>query len=275
MRTAAGYTSLNIALACVLLGAAVTTSARAASTTIEASFNGQQPEMPKRLLRDGMPTTCAVEAFPGTFDQSALWQRFRFCNSAATEQCFTAIFDEGDCRDDVHIMAYVDSFDPDDLATNYAGDTGASDSMPFSFVVPAGAQFFIVAQTNFPDVDCSFGFTVNTTPCSAVAPLLSGVGLAVAAAALLVVGAFMVMRRSRQALPAFALCAVITAFAGPAAAPLAADPTPGPSRACALSCSAAYRACAKDQCDSSASDQDVPCLQGCRQDYEDCLEACS
>ncbi len=268
-----GSTRIALALA-VLLGCAFPLTARGASTTIHAAFDGEQPEMPTRLFRDGSPTTCTMEAFPGVFDESAFWQAFRFCNSAGTELCFTTTFDEGNCGDDVHIMAYVNSFDPNDLAMNYAGDIGASDSLPFSFVVPAGAPFFIVAQTNFGAADCSFGFTVDAMRCGAPAPLLSGMALGVLAGALLVI-AFVALRRSRQNLPALIALAALIAFAGPAAAPLAADPTPAPPRACALGCSRAYQGCAKAQCDSSASDKDRACLEQCQDEYQDCLAACS
>jgi hypothetical protein len=269
-----GFLRVGLALA-VWLGAAFPPAAGAATTTIQAAFDGTQPEMPMRLDRFGPPSTCAMEPFPGTFDQEAFWQRFRFCNSAATELCFTAIFDQGNCGDDVHLMAYVNNFDPNNLAMNYAGDTGVSDSLPFSFVVPAGGQFFIVAQTNFGFADCAFSFTVDAMRCGAPAPLLSGAALALAVCTLLGI-AFVAMRHSRHALPVLMLLAGLVAFAGPAAAPLAADPTPAPPRACALACSRAYQICARDRCNSSASDEDKECLiEECQGTYRDCLADCS
>jgi hypothetical protein len=257
-----------------LLGVTLAAGAtRAATTTVHAAFNGDEPQMPDRLFRDGSPTTCAMEAFPGDFPGPAQWQRFRFCNNGP-ETCFTATFDEGDCGDDVHIMAYVNSFDPSDLQMNYAGDTGASDSLPFSFVVPTGGQFFIVAQTNFGMADCAFSFTVNAMRCATPAPLLSQFAILLALGALSIVAGAAIWR-TRQTLPALMLCAVIAVFAGSAAAPLAAEPTAPPSRVCALSCSAAYKACAKERCDSSAMDTDPDCLRDCQREHQVCLQACS
>ena len=259
----------------LLIGMVVGSVAAAQATTVNAVFNGQEREMPNRLRRDGSATTCEMEPFPGTFAGPSFWQDFLFCNRAE-ETCFTATFDEGSCVDDVHIEAYLSPFDPNDLEANYIGDVGVSDSQPFSFVVPAGARFLIVAQTNFGMADCAFGFTVNALPCpgNGSAPALSGAALALVGGALLLIGA-VALRRPRHALPVLLLCAVIGVLAGPAAAPLAADPTPAePHRQCALNCSAAYRACAAERCDSSAMDKDVVCLTECRRSHDACLQEC-
>ena len=255
-----------------LLGSALPIDAHAATTTIHAAFDGRQPEMPARLLRDGSPTTCEMEAFPGVMLGPSFWQSFAFCNSGA-ETCFTATFDEGTCEDDVHIMAYLDRFDPNDVAMNYRGDVGASDSLPFSFVVPAGARFLIVAQTNFGMAECAFGFTVDAMPCAVHAPLLSSFALAVLACVLGLVG-FSAVRRAPRRVAVLALSAVLVAAAVPAAAPIAAEPTPGAARLCALDCSVAYKTCAKEQCDSGAWDKDPACLMECHRGYEACVQAC-
>lgn len=241
-------------------------------TTVQAAFDGRQPEMPERLLRDGTPTTCQMEAFPGVFASSSFWQSFLFCNSGE-ETCFTATYEGGTCGDEVHLMAYLDRFDPSDLPTNYAGDVGGSKTHTFSFVVPAGARFVIVAQTSFGMADCAFGFSIDAMRCPAPAPLLSGAALALAAGVLLLI-AFAALRRSRRALSALMLCALITVLAGPAAAPVGADPTPAVPRACGLSCSAEYKACAIERCDSGAMDKDPQCLTECRRSYDACVQAC-
>jgi hypothetical protein len=260
------------ALLAVLVGSAFPIDVHAVTTTIHAAFDGRQPEMPARLRRDGSATTCEMEAFPGVFPTGSFWQSFAFCNGGP-ETCFTATFDEGTCGDDVHIMAYLDPFNPNDLPMNYLGDVGASDSQPFSFVVPAGARFLIVAQTNFGAADCSFGFTVDAMRCPAPAPLLSGFAVALAAGVLGLV-AFAAMRRSRQGIAVLALSALIVAAAFPAAAPIAAEPTPSAARSCALDCSAAYKSCATERCDSGAMDQDPECITECHRGYLACVQTC-
>ena len=268
-----GRRLLEIAiLLAALRGCAFPVEARGATTTVQAAFDGRQPAMPARLNRDGSPTICPMETFPGEQPFESFWQSFEFCNGGA-EACFTAIFDEGTCDDDVHLMAYLDRFDPNNLPMNYAGDVGASDSLTFSFVVPAGARFLIVAQTNFGVADCAFGFTVDATKCSMQAPLLSPYAVAAVACALGLVG-FAATRRAPRGAAVLILSTAIVAAAVPAAAPLAAQPTPGPARECVLDCSAAYKTCAKERCDSGAMDKDPACLTECHRGYETCVQAC-
>jgi hypothetical protein len=158
--------------------------------------------------------------------------------------------------------------------TNYIGDVGSTEDGPFSFVVPAGATFLIVAQTNFGPVDCQYSFTIDAMPCAAPAPALSGSGAALAIGGLVLI-AGLALRRARLTLAALVLAATLGTFAGPAAAPLAAaDPTPAPARACDLDCGAQYKTCARQQCDSGTADSDVDCLSACRDTYLSCRSGC-
>ena len=246
--------------------------AAAATTTVQAAFDGRQPEMPQRVLRDGTATMCPMEPYPGTVDLPSFYQTFVFCNGAE-ETCFTTTYLPGTCDDEVHLLAYVDLFDPTDLDMNYAGDLGTSLVDTFSFVVPAGRRFQIVAHTNFGMPECTFGFTVDAMRCTAAAPALSGPALALAACALFLAGAA-ATRRSPRAMVWLILCAVIVGIGGAAAAPTDGDPTPTDARTCGLSCSAEYKACAHEQCDSGAWDKDPECLVQCRRSYDACREAC-
>lgn len=258
------------ALLVALLPAA---AAHGAGTTVTAFFDGSEPEMPDRLERDATATTCEEADFPGVRAGPARYRTFPFCNADA-ERCVTATFDEGTCDDDVHLMAYIGAFDPFDLAQNFAGDVGLSDTQPFSFVVPAGATVLIVAQTNFGTVMCRFGFTVDAMPCAAPAPALSASAGAVALGGLALIAAA-ALRRRRLSLTALIAAAALGAFGTPAAAPLAAaDPTPPPALACELACSAAHKACARATCDSGNADRDAGCLDTCREEYLACRAHC-
>jgi hypothetical protein len=185
--------------AAAFLDGALPAVLHAVPTTIHGVFNGLQPEMPNRINRDFIPSGCAVEPFPGEEAGPALWQSFAFCNTGP-ETCFTAVYDRGDCGFDVHLMAYVDRFDPNDLALNFVGDLGGSDSGPFSFVVPANSRFLIVAQTNVnPFEDCAFSFTIDAMRCATPAPALSPSAVALAIAMLGLI-AFAAMRRMHRGL---------------------------------------------------------------------------
>lgn len=263
----------GLAGAVLLVGSLVAPPARAASTTVHAVFDGSEPEMPQRLLRDGEESTCEMANFPGIVAGPSFYRTFPFCNPGP-DTCFTAVFDAGTCDIDVHLQAYINRFDPTDLTANYVGDLGATETQPFSFVVPAGAVLLIVAQTNFGMADCAFGFTVDAMPCAAPAPALSGSAATLAVGGLLLVAAT-VLRRTRRGLSALVLAATLGAFTGPAAAPLAAaGPTPVSARACELGCSAQHKACARERCDSGRVDRDPTCLDGCRAAYQACRQAC-
>jgi len=212
-----------------------------------------------------------MEPYPGTQDQPAAYQTFTFCNGDA-ETCFTATYLPGTCGDEVHLLAYLNIFNPNDLPTNYAGDLGTI-AGSFSFVVPAGLHFQVVAQTNFGFPECAFGFTVDAMPCVAPAPTLSVAALALSGCVLLLVAAAAI-RRSRFAMLGLMLCAVIAAVGGPAAAPVAADPTPANPRACILACSAELKRCAEERCDSGAWDKNPECLAECRRNFDVCRQAC-
>ena len=91
---------IRIQVAIALLVGVVLPVGAAQATTANAVFNGQERQMPNRLGRDGTPTTCEMEPFPGIFPGPSFWQDFLFCNGDE-ETCFTAIFNEGTCDDDV------------------------------------------------------------------------------------------------------------------------------------------------------------------------------
>lgn len=260
----------GLALAAVLLAAI---PARAATTTINSVFNGSEPEMSQRLFRDGDNSTCDSAPFPGIFDSPSFYRTFPFCNPGP-DTCFTVDFDNGTCDIDVHLEAYANGFDPTDLAANYIGDVGSTEDGPFSFVVPAGEKFLVVAQTNFGPANCQYSFTVNAMTCAAPAPALSGSGAALALAGLALVGV-LALRRTRATLAALALLAILGSFAGPAAAPLAAaDPTPPPANLCDLDCGTQYKACARDVCDVDEADSNLDCLENCRDAFLACRAGC-
>jgi hypothetical protein len=260
--------------AAALLAAALPAPLAAVTTTIESQFTGAEPQMPDRMFRDGSPSTCEMAPFPGLFASRAYWQSFRFCASSA-QTCVTATYDEGNCGDEVHLMAYRGSFNPEDLTANYAGDTGASDSLPFSFVVSPSGPFYIVAQTNFGLTDCQFGFMVEAGPCSTGAPLLSGAGgIVLVGGALLLLGVA-TLRRPRQALAGMALIAAVAVSAGPAVAPVGAGSNePPPNVECLFDCGEVYSACASTICNSGPVDNDPNCLQNCSAAHDMCVQGC-
>jgi len=76
--------------------------------------------MPSRLFRDGIPSTCANKAFPGTSAGSHLYELIRY-QYYGQAQCVTVSY-AAKSTGDVFVAAYNGSFNPASLSTNYLGD---------------------------------------------------------------------------------------------------------------------------------------------------------
>jgi len=136
------------------------------------STSGQQT--PARLFRDGVPSTCdAPKACPGPFGSGSFtFDAYTFTNESNTAQCVTVNYDPntgaGNCNVNAHAIAYLNSFSPTNLCNNYLADVGSSDALPFSFNVPAGANFVVVIAANNPGGTgngCAYQFTVVGNIC--------------------------------------------------------------------------------------------------------------
>ena len=166
-------------------------------------------------------------------------------------------------------MAYLNSFDPNNMAANYLGDVGSSVSQPFSFAVPGGQNFVVVAQTNFGPVLCSYSFSLSGANCVNIgAPALSAWGSAASIILLLLAGGLTLRRRgARRALLGIGVVTVL----------VLAMPRLGSTvdnMSCMTTCSESFAACAATQCGSGAADNDPQCLESCRQTYDACAAAC-
>ena len=152
---------------------------------IAGSWDGTEDTQTNRLFRDGVASTCAApKAFPGTFTSGTqLYETFSFLN-AGPEDCVT--IDVTVSSADTHFSVYLGSYDPTNLALNYLGDIGSSESQAFSVVVPGFSQFVVVANTNFGGDSAlgqTFSFTVEGDSVTTSVPeptslILFGIALA-------------------------------------------------------------------------------------------------
>ncbi|MBP8972715.1 MAG: hypothetical protein KBH93_02475 [Anaerolineae bacterium] len=149
----------------VALFGALVASAQADSTISGSGTLGPGAGvMSARLFRDGVPSGCGAgsKAFPGTLAGDNYYLVFG-PYGAVDASCVTINFDTGTCAYSAHAMAYLDGFNPGNLAEGYLGDVGSSLSQPFSFNIPGGHSFYIVVQSNFGLADvglpCTFSFT--------------------------------------------------------------------------------------------------------------------
>ena len=130
-------------------------SAVSVSYTIDAATPVTQVG---RMTRDGVPSTCATpKAFPGVFNAAALYRHVAsvpLFNRNATATCATIVITpDAACDINVFSSAYLGSFDPANIATNYLADSGSSFGIPvsaasFSFEVLVPASASIVVNLN-------------------------------------------------------------------------------------------------------------------------------
>src|SRR5439155_21474676 len=127
---------------------------------IAGSITAADPTQIGRMDRNGVVSACDfVKEYPGTFDVLARhYDAYTFANNSGATTCVTVTLSSS-CAgaNDIFAAAYLASFDPANLATNYLGDGGNSPhpSTTFSVIVPAGATFVVVVHEVTANAGCS------------------------------------------------------------------------------------------------------------------------
>ena len=137
-----------------------------------ASYPGTSGTQTGRLTRSGAASACgAAKAYPGTFDNAPRsYDAYTFRNAGAAT-CVT--FTVTGCTGDQLILpvAYLGSFNPANIATNYLGDVGSSPAATTSFSVnvPANATVVLVIAEVNPGGGCAgYSVSVDGLSCSPV-----------------------------------------------------------------------------------------------------------
>jgi hypothetical protein len=129
------------------------------------------------LVIDGIPSTCGnSKSCPGFSGPNTPYVAFAFANSTGVDQCVT-VNGTSSCTgiSKIDLTAYLGSFVPSNVCTNYLGDSGAqlgnAESVSSSVTVPAGATFVVVAAAHRPVNDCGqFCFTMSSVACGVTCP---------------------------------------------------------------------------------------------------------
>ena len=131
-------------------------------------IDGSDPTMNARLSRNGIDSTCAGKAFPGTISTAVGYESFAFFNSGP-EECVTVSF-LGTTTN--FVSAYGNSFDPTNLGLNYLGDAGGStfNLSSFSFLAPADSPFLVIVNSVGGTTGGDFSFTVSGDTISVGSP---------------------------------------------------------------------------------------------------------
>jgi Carboxypeptidase regulatory-like domain len=142
----------------------------AASIAKAGAIDAGDPQQAARLGRDSSPSSCAVaKACPaslGTGTRS--FDTYTFANTAGVAACVTVdVTADASCSGNNQIFsaAYLDSYDPQNLCTNYLADEGQSPDLgynAYSFEVPAGRTFVVVVDAVSEGGVCA-GYNVHVS----------------------------------------------------------------------------------------------------------------
>ncbi len=112
----------------------------------------------------GVSNPCpGVSGIPGGRHYDA----YTFTNTSGSPQCVTVSIDATGCVESgVGSVAYLDSFDPNNVCTNYlAHSNGNGPRYTYGFTVPAGRTYIIVVRELSPNIGC-VSYTLRVNPCT-------------------------------------------------------------------------------------------------------------
>jgi hypothetical protein len=142
----------------------------AATITRTGAITADDAQQAARLGRNSVASSCAsAKACPsalGTGNRS--FDQYTFTNASDVTACVTVNIDaDPSCSGTNQILssAYLDSYDPQNLCTNYLADAGQSPDAGFhsySFEVPAGHNFVVVISDVTEGGLCP-GYTVKVS----------------------------------------------------------------------------------------------------------------
>ena len=134
---------------------------------VTGSIDTGDPTQTDRLFRSGVPQTCPASTSCATFGDGLPrhYDSYTFTNTTGATQCVT-IDTNTACTGTnfIFIGAYLGSFDPANICTNWIGDAGSSPNpdQPFQVDVDNGQTLVVVVSEVTPDAGCP-GYTVTIT----------------------------------------------------------------------------------------------------------------
>jgi hypothetical protein len=143
---------------------------------VNGSITTSDPTQIDRLFREGVPQdcdgnlTCSIFGDPTPHHYDA----YTFTNTGTSQQCVTVDTNTG-CTgtNSIFIGAYLGSFDPNNICTNWIGDSGSSPDpqQAFSFDLCDGETVVVVVSEVTPNAGCSsYTVTVSRGLCQQATP---------------------------------------------------------------------------------------------------------
>jgi hypothetical protein len=128
-------------------------------STISGAITGSDPQTNGALAVSGNASTCEAQPVcPGPGDPSPRrYDAHTRTNGAADTLCLVAEVDASSCSGGLFAAAYLGSFDPNNVCTNYLGDIGSPPAGRdyFAFVVPAGQSYSVVVYETTAGAGCA------------------------------------------------------------------------------------------------------------------------
>src|SRR5439155_6175640 len=139
------------------------------------SIAAGDPTQSGRVTRNGIVSTClTAKSFPG-YSNNSPWRydAYTFTNNNPYTACMTVNVTNS-CSNNILSTAYLNSFDPSNITTNYIADAGTSASnMEYAFNAPAGGTFVVVVHEVASGGCANYMLTVSGFACG---PTATGTG---------------------------------------------------------------------------------------------------
>ncbi len=128
-------------------------------TNVTGSIDTSDPTQVDRLFRSGIPQTCPASTTCAIFGDPTPhhYDAYTLTNTTGATQCVTVDTNTACTGTNfIFIAAYLGSFDPNNICTNWIGDAGSSPNpeQTFSFNLDNGQTVVLVVSEATPDAGC-------------------------------------------------------------------------------------------------------------------------
>ncbi|HET9495365.1 MAG TPA: S-layer homology domain-containing protein [Chloroflexia bacterium] len=134
------------------------TATPCANTVIAGSIMTDDIEITGRLVANNVSSECGVQKPTPAVQLTTtlrLADAYTFTNTTGSSQCVTVRLDASTCDQPMYSVAYLESWNPDNLQENYLADQGyLGTNVFYSFDVPAGATYIVVVHMRINDTTC-------------------------------------------------------------------------------------------------------------------------
>ncbi|MEO8285073.1 MAG: S-layer homology domain-containing protein [Chloroflexota bacterium] len=139
------------------------------AVSFTGTITNTDPTQNGRVNRGHPPSTC-LNPSTGVVQNDGFVRHYdthSYTNSTGSTQCVTIRVDNACGDNTTGSAAYLNTFDPNNLAANYLGDYGdtGGPSYSYSVSVPAGQTLVVVVHELSPNLGCAT-YTVSMSPCA-------------------------------------------------------------------------------------------------------------